>query len=95
MLINISYHKKKGSQHAKKADMIIPSVLAAFLSRFILLLAMGCICMLCLSRITSPIEIPLICRCLSSSRAATLLLGTRECFGSISNKNGVKNLETV
>lgn len=72
-----SHHKKKGSQHARNADMMIPKVLAAFLSRFILLLAIGCIWMLWRSRIASPMDIPLICRCLSSSRAATLLLETK------------------
>lgn len=76
-------HKKNGSQHAKKADTIIPSVLAAFLSRFILLLAPGsdgaafsspkppstdCL------RDVMPADMPLICRCLFRRAAATLLL---------------------
>lgn len=66
--------------------MIIPSVLAAFRSRFILLeavvLSLPRACsaaatsasMLCLRVVRPAVEIPLIWRCLLSKAAATLLL---------------------
>lgn len=82
MMLNIYYQRKKGSQQAKNADMMIPSVLAAFRSLFILLLLViggssGCGSgddWSTVGRDVKPAEIPLICRCLFSRAAATLLL---------------------
>lgn len=79
------YHKKKGNQQARNADMIMPNVLAAFLSLFILLDAvLLSFPEACSAAATSasmdwrrdvrPAEIPLIWRCLFRSAAATLLL---------------------
>lgn len=62
----ISYHKKNGSQHARKALIIIPNVLAAFRSLLIFELQIGSNCALCLET-----GIPFIWRCLSRSNAAT------------------------
>lgn len=80
----VTDHKKNGSQHAKKAETIIPSVLAAFLSRFILLLVPGSDAGAVFSppkppstdclRDVMPADMPLICRCLFRRAAATLLL---------------------
>lgn len=82
MMLNIHYQRKKGSQQAKNADMMIPSVLAAFRSLFILLLlaiggSSGCGSgddWSTVGRDVRPAEIPLICRCLFNRAAATLLL---------------------
>lgn len=81
MILNIRYQRKKGSQQAKNADMMIPSVLAAFRSLFILLLVIGGSSgcgsgddWSTVGRDVRPAEIPLICRCLFSRAAATLLL---------------------
>ena len=76
------YQRKKGSQHARNADMMIPSVLAAFRSLLILLLLViggssDCGSGDDWSTVGSdvrPAEMPLICRCLFKSAAATLLL---------------------
>lgn len=73
-----TYHKKKGNQQARKADMMMPKVLAAFLSLRILLLAIGSRWTLSRPLITPSTEMPLIWRCLSRSSAATLLLNKRE-----------------
>lgn len=80
--LKIIYQRKKGSQQARKADMMIPNVLAAFLSLFILLLLViggssgigsGHDCPT-EGNPANPADIPLICRCLFSKAAATLLL---------------------
>lgn len=64
---NFTYQRKKGSQHAKNALIIIPNVRAAFFSRLILLMAHGSTwCILC--RWTA---MPLICKCFSNNNAAT------------------------
>lgn len=73
LVSNGSYQKKKGSQQARNADMMMPSVRAAFRSLFILLLlapAPG-------SAGSPLVLIPLICKCLFSSAVATLLLHTQ------------------
>lgn len=83
---NTTYQRKNGNQHARKAETIIPNVLAAFLSLFILLLVPGSggggadfssainpSSTDCRSDV-NPADIPLICRCLLSRAAATLLL---------------------
>lgn len=68
-----TYHKKNGSQQAKNADMMMPKVLAAFRSRFILLVvAKGLSCSA--APTSMPAAMPLICRCLFSNAVATLLL---------------------
>lgn len=76
------YQRKKGSQQARNADTMIPNVLAAFRSLLILLLLViggssGCgsgdDCST-VGSVVKPAEIPLICRCLFKSAAATLLL---------------------
>lgn len=87
-----AYHKKNGNQQAKNADTIIPRVLAAFLSLFILLQVPGSEAAAstaapfsgpkpasidCL-RVVKPAEMPFICRCLLSRAAATLLLKKRQ-----------------
>lgn len=88
---NSIHHVKKGSQHAKNADMMMPRVRAAFRSRFILLLEAagrkapesGSVST-STSFTASEVDrapsalMPLICRCLFSSAAATLLLKTPE-----------------
>lgn len=67
LLFIITYQRKKGSQHAKNALIIIPNVRAAFFSRLILVIAHGSTwCILC--RCTA---MPLICKCFSKSNAAT------------------------
>lgn len=81
-----TYHRKKGNQHAKNAETIIPKVRAAFLSLFILLLVPGSggggadfssaikpSSTDCRSDV-NPADIPLIWRCLLRRAAATLLL---------------------
>jgi len=81
-ILNVRYQRKKGSQQARNAVMMIPSVLAAFLSLFILLLLViggssGCGSgddWSTVGREVRPAEIPLICRCLFNRAAATLLL---------------------
>jgi hypothetical protein len=80
-----AYQRKKGSQQARKADTMIPSVLAALRSRFILLLVPGSGAFSVASPPStdwrsdvSPAEIPLIWRCLLSRAAATLLLEKEE-----------------
>lgn len=80
-----THHRKKGNQQARNADMIIPSVLAALRSRFILLEAVVLSFPAAVSaaatsasidcrRDVRPAEMPFICRCLLSNAAATLLL---------------------
>lgn len=62
-----AYHRKNGSQHARNALIMMPNVRAAFFSRRIFEMAHGSTwCMLW--RCTA---IPLICKCFSSSNAAT------------------------
>lgn len=82
-----THHKKNGNQQAKNAETIIPKVLAAFLSLFILLQLPGSLFSATKSASTdclkdvNPAEIPFICRCLLSSAAATLLLQQKSrCF---------------
>lgn len=71
-----TYQRKNGNQHAKNALIIIPSVRAAFFSRRIFVIAHGSTwCILC--RCTA---IPLICKCFSSSNAATFDLKCRQLF---------------
>lgn len=87
-VVNKYYQRKKGSQQARKADMMIPNVLAAFLSLFILLLLViggssgkvsGHDCPT-EGNPANPADIPLICRCLFSKAAATLLLKHQKFF---------------
>lgn len=83
------YHMKKGSQHARNADMMMPRVRAAFRSLFILLLeavgrnapesgSVSTSTSLTASDVDSAPRalMPLICRCLFNRAAATLLLWT-------------------
>lgn len=85
------YHMKKGNQHARKADMMMPNVRAAFLSRFILLLeaagrkapesgSVSTSTSFTASDVDSAPRalMPLICKCLFSNAAATLLLKGKE-----------------
>lgn len=88
MQLILSYHKKNGNQQARNVDTMIPSVLAAFLSRFILLKDPGSGVVTPVAAVFSdrrpasigcvnvdkPAEMPFICRCLLSKAAATLLL---------------------
>lgn len=81
------YHIKKGSQQARNADIMMPKVRAAFLSRFILLLEAagrnapesGSVST-STSFTASDVDrapralIPFICKCLFNNAAATLLL---------------------
>ena len=96
------YQRKNGSQQARKADIIIPNVLAAFLSLFILLL-------LAIGGSSgkgsgddwptegspaNPAEIPFICRCLFNKAAATLLLKHKKFLIKISSSTE-KNLHST
>jgi len=82
MIPNVHYQRKNGSQQARNADIMMPSVLAAFRSLFILLLLLiggssGCGSgddWSTVGREVKPAEIPLICKCLFNKAAATLLL---------------------
>lgn len=85
-----TYQRKNGNQHAKNADTIMPNVLAAFRSLLILLLVPGSDAAVALlfsvSRLPSrdclndviPADMPLICKCLFNSAAATLLLKSKQ-----------------
>jgi len=78
---NIAYHKKKGSQHAKKAVIMMPRVLAAFRSLLILLLAMGWRSASqsgCGKLFIPAVLIPFICKCLLSRADATFDLKEME-----------------
>lgn len=81
--LRATHQRKKGSQQARNADIMIPSVLAAFRSLFILLViggSSGCGSgddWSTVGREVRPAEIPLICRCLLRRAAATLLLKQR------------------
>lgn len=74
----VTHHKKNGSQQARNADIIIPRVLAAFLSLFILFDAIGCssgsFSQSCWGSVVNPALIPFIWRCLFSNAAATFEL---------------------
>lgn len=77
-----THQRKKGSQHARNADMMMPRVLAAFRSLFILLLLViggssgwgSGDDWSTVGKEVKPAEIPLICKCLLRRAAATLLL---------------------